>query len=616
MSQSESRRSLLRSPIRCVLIEPDESRRWTLSFLLQNSVVWQIVAECEALELGLVRLDALRSTPDAAEIVLLGSTNLNLDQLVPIVAAIGAVATEAQIVVLGALPASNNTARLLGADGYWWTGDRPESLLELLQTLRPLEGAMKPSRVVVSPAIAALGRLAGTGRLDGIVGGGLDGRFALYDRKLAQLDVQLRTRRLNRPARWFLEGRIREIQTARWMTEKMMSSGMMLQKKIAPKITPSRTQITSPIQRDDRLVKPSFQSNLPNPSNLSNGSSVLNRSSGSSLIRSSNSNYQFDIGTDIRLEMVLRELFDRLFLKLEASRISPISRLDNLGPIALEIDVLTLEMQVALLTTIAIALQAEVGRLREVGLATLHDRIPVILQTVWNIVVIQFFRCESEPSSELSIANGVQQSATRVNVLLERIPLVADWMAYGLWGMPLSLDNQPYGVGTSQADDRALLLLENTVLRLANAVIQPLLNQFSDVEWVKGKYFKVQYGSSRELMQFRNDLSWRYRRDRWLDTPKDIFESQYRLLYLAENGIGETMIYAPRQRELALLSGLPLALTLVLETRDAVSPRLRSVFALLGTGVVYLLTEVVGRGIGLVGQGIIKGIGNAWNDRR
>ena len=613
MSQFELRRSLLGSPIRCVLIELDESRRWTLSFLLQNSVLWQIVAECEALDLGLVRLDALRSTPDAAELVLLGSTNLNLDQLVPIVAAIGAVATEAKIVVLGALPASNSTARLLGADGYWWTGDRPETLLELLQTLRPIEGAMKPSRVVVSPAIAALGRLASTGRLDRMQGGQMDGRFALYDRTLVQLDVQLRTRRLNRPERWFLQGRIREIQAARWITEKMMLPGMMLQKEILPKMMPARTQITSQIPRDNRLVKPSFRSNLPNPSNAS---SVSNRSSGPSLIRLSNSNSQVEIGTDIDIEMVLRELFDRLFLKLEAARISPISRLDNLGPIALEIDVLTIEMQVLLLTTIAMVLQAEVGRLREVGLAALHDRIPVILETVWDIVVIQFFRYKSEPSSELSIANGVQQSSARVNVLLERIPLVADWMAYGLWGMPLSLNNQPYGLGTPQADDRALLLLENTVLRLANAVIQPLLNQFSDVEWVKGRYFKIQYGSSRELMQFRNDLSWRYRRDRWLDTPTDIFESQYRLLYLAENGIGETMIYAPRQRELAALSGLPLALTLVLETRDAVSPRLRSVFALLGTGVVYVLTEVVGRGIGLVGQGIIKGIGNAWNDRR
>ena len=572
-----------------------------LSFLLQNSIIWQIVAECEALELGLVRLDALRSTPDAAELVLLGSTNLNLDQLVPIVAAIGVVASEAKIVVLGALPASNNTARLLGTDGYWWTGDRPESLLELLQTLRPIEGAMKPSRVVVSPAIAALGRLAGTGRRDGLLDGRLT-RFTLYDRQLAQLDIQLRTRRLNRPMRWFLQGRIREIQAARWIAQQMITP-----KTIGPKRMPPRTPITSEIQRESRLVKPSSRSNLPN------GSSVSKQRLGSSLIRSSNSSDRgLEIGTGIVRETALREMFDRLILKLEAARISPIASLDNLLPIALEIDVLTMEMQVALLTTIATVLQAEVGRLREIGLAALQDRIPVMLETVWEIVVIQFFRCESEPS----LANGLQQSAARVNGLLKRIPLVADWVAYGLWGMPLSLDNQPYGVGTPQADDRALLLLENTVLRLANAIIQPLLNQFSDVEWVKAKYFKIQYASSRELMEFRNDLSWRYRRDRWLDRPTDIFESKHRLLYLAGNGIGETAIYAPRQRELAALSGLPLAVTLVLETRDAISPRLRSVFALIGTSVVYVLTEVVGRGIGLVGQGIIKGIGNAWNDRR
>ena len=586
-----------RSPIRCVLIEPDETKRWMLSFLLQNSVIWQIVAECEALEQGLVRLDALRSTPDAAELVLVGSTSLNLDQLVPIVSAIAAVATEAKIVVLGTLPASNSAARLLGADGYWWTGDRPESLLELLQTLRPIDGAMRPSRAVVSPAIAALGRLAGNGAVDGM----LDGRFAFYDRKLAQLDLQLRTRRLTRPVRWLLQGRIREIQTARWMAQQLMP--LMPQKIILKQLIPPRIQ-TNEIQRSARPVPPSSRSASLSYQNVSY-QNVSNSRSGSSLVRSSNS----DRVTAIESETALRELFDRLILKLEAARISPISSLDNLGPIALEIDVLTPEMQVVLLTAIATILQAEIGRLREIELAALSDRIPALLETVWEIVVSQFFRFEPK------LANAIRQSSG-VNALLVRIPLVADWVAYGLFGMPLSLDNQPYGAGTPQADDRALLLLENTVLRLANAVMQPLLNQFSDVESVKARYFKIQYASSRELTRFRNDLSWRYRRDRWLDGPTDIFESQYRLLYLAGNGIGEMMIYAPRQRELAALSGLPLAVTLVLETRDAISPRLRAAIGLIGTGVIYVLTEVVGRGIGLVGQGIIKGIGNAWNDRR
>jgi hypothetical protein len=62
--------------------------------------------------------------------------------------------------------------------------------------------------------------------------------------------------------------------------------------------------------------------------------------------------------------------------------------------------------------------------------------------------------------------------------------------------------------------------------------------------------------------------------------------------------------------------GVPLVVTIALEARDAIAPRLRSTLSVLGSGVVYVLTEVVGRGIGLIGRGILKGLGNAWQDVR
>jgi hypothetical protein len=31
---------------------------------------------------------------------------------------------------------------------------------------------------------------------------------------------------------------------------------------------------------------------------------------------------------------------------------------------------------------------------------------------------------------------------------------------------------------------------------------------------------------------------------------------------------------------------------------------------------VYVLTEIIGRGIGLVGRGILKGVGTMWQDNR
>jgi hypothetical protein len=616
----------------CLVIEPDAASRWMLSFLLQNSARVQIVAECESLEIGLVRLDALRTTSRPVQVVLLGTVLETADALAPVVDAIGRFAPEVAIVVLGQLPASVEVVRALGVAGYWWKRDRPEALLEILMTLHPAPILAKPSRVVVSPAIAALGRLSRSTdySLGGI--GEIDARFSTFDRTLAQLDFELRSQRLNRPKRWFLQGRIREILAARWVAQQLLS-------KRLPKRLPSWTAIGSDPQQRSVNAPPAIsqrrigmgRASQPSASNAPNQifapQTVANQTTANqsrSLSRESD-----------RLSMI----FDQFIVKLDAARSSPLGALDNLSPLPLEIDLLDDTLKVKLLSLTAQVLQAETQALRSeaLGLAALHDRVPLLLETVWSVVLTQFFRADLEdlqstnpqatspqatspqatsPQASSRLESLLKSRATVNQLLLRRIPLVADWMAYAMLDIPLSLENQPYAPGTPQADRRALLLLESTIISLANAVLQPLLNQFSEVETIKRRYFHLKYASSRELARFRNDLSWRYRRDRWLDTPTDIFESQYRVYHLSPQGITETRLYAPRQRELHSLAGLPLAITLVLETRDALAPRLKATFALIGTGVVYLLTEVVGRGIGLVGQGIVKGIGNAWQERR
>ena len=147
-------------------------------------------------------------------------------------------------------------------------------------------------------------------------------------------------------------------------------------------------------------------------------------------------------------------------------------------------------------------------------------------------------------------------------------------------------------------------------------IVQPLLNNFADVEEIKQKFYDGKLISTREIERFRNDLSWKYRWNSYFVEPKAIFESQYWLFVLSDRGIGRISIYAPRNQELAELAGWQLAFTLVLETRDAIAPRVRAVIALLGTGVVYLLTQVIGRGIGLIGRGVIQGIGNSLQDNK
>lgn len=160
------------------------------------------------------------------------------------------------------------------------------------------------------------------------------------------------------------------------------------------------------------------------------------------------------------------------------------------------------------------------------------------------------------------------------------------------------------------------IILENLMINLANAVMSDVLNNLSESEEIKSGLYDRKLMSSREIARFRNLLGWKYRQDKYWDNPQDIFECQYRFFYLFEGEIRMTYLYASRQEELAKLQGIAWLVTIALEIRDAISPRFRSLIGWLGNGVIYILTEVIGKGIGLIGRGIIQGIGNALQDTR
>ena len=64
-----------------------------------------------------------------------------------------------------------------------------------------------------------------------------------------------------------------------------------------------------------------------------------------------------------------------------------------------------------------------------------------------------------------------------------------------------------------------------------------------------------------------------------------------------------------RDAELRQLSWWQQAITLVLETRDALAPQVELLINRLGSLTVLLLTRVLGRAIGLIGRGVLQGLG-------
>jgi DNA-binding NarL/FixJ family response regulator len=321
----------------------------------------------------------------------------------------------------------------------------------------------------------------------------------------------------------------------------------------------------------------------------------------------------------------------------------------NLTGLPLEIDILRSTKKRELMSSILRKLEDLLEELRfsQVQQTQLSQKMPAILRDLWEATIIDFFgRYYTLQTGETRVFDGSQTSwklgesqgesaayllaGSGVEVvpmlladadvvaaqILDKIPMTVDLFAHLLFEIPLRVDNISCVAGSPEAMQRAEALLENLAIQVASGVVQPLLNNLANIEEIKQIFYDGKLISTREIERFRNNLSWRYRWESYFVEPKAIFESRFWLFVFGNSGIKRISIYAPRNLELAQLSGWQLALTLLLETRDAIAPRVRAVISLLGAGVVYVLTQVIGRGIGLIGRGIIQGIGNSLQDSK
>jgi DNA-binding NarL/FixJ family response regulator len=313
------------------------------------------------------------------------------------------------------------------------------------------------------------------------------------------------------------------------------------------------------------------------------------------------------INSDSLAAQILKEISAKISLGLV-----------NRTGITLEIDILKTHEKQELLYTVLNQLIKSLEELSQKE--NLVEEIEQTLWLIWQEATINFFFQYFDRNIEIT-EQEFSEILTKefINVrenIFRQIYLALELFEYLLRENPLVIDNIIYQANSPEAMTRAESLIENLLIQLANGVMQVILNNFYDLEIFKYNLYSSSYRSSREIARFRNELSWQYRLEKYFNNPKNIFESRYRLLTLQQHTIQTRFIYSSRVAELDRLTGLPWLTTITLETRDAIAPRLRSILAAVGSGVVYLLTQVVGRGIGLIGKGIIQGIGSTVQEPR
>ncbi|MBE8997178.1 DUF3685 domain-containing protein [Nostoc sp. LEGE 12447] len=290
--------------------------------------------------------------------------------------------------------------------------------------------------------------------------------------------------------------------------------------------------------------------------------------------------------------------------------------LRNVTDLPLEIDIFREEKKRELLYLILQKLTEQLDELRasQLDMNQLYEVKNILLRDLWEVAITDFFGKFSQikiGNQNIGIVNFLLQNIEVVQRdILNKIPLVIELYSYLIFQTELRIDNTSYPVLGNEAKSQALMILENLLIQVANGVVQPLLNSLADVEIMKENLYGRQFISTREIERFRNDLSWKYRLINYIEEPKAVFESRYDLFVIAPRGIAKTSVYAPRNQELAKLSNIPLIVTLLLEFSDAITPRLKSLLSFLGSGIVFILTQIIGRGLGLIGRGILQGIGS------
>ncbi|MBN3879775.1 MULTISPECIES: DUF3685 domain-containing protein [unclassified Nostoc] len=393
--------------------------------------------------------------------------------------------------------------------------------------------------------------------------------IANIDATLAAVTTQLQTPGLPVLDRAILAGQRRELLAARWLLNRLLVLPQERQKEQIP-------------VADEPFLTPLFSS------------AIQQRQTVSPLLSP---------GT------LQSALFTSCVTKLQLP-------LRNVTDIPLEIDIFREDKKRELLYLILQKLAEQLDELRtsQIEINQLHELKNTLIRDLWQAAIIDFFGKFSRikiVNQNIEIVNLLLQNIEVVQRdILNRIPLVDELYSYLLFQTELNIDNNSYPVVSAEANSQALMILENLLIQVANGVVQPLLNYLADVEEIKQNFYGRQFISTREIERFRNDLSWKYRLKNYINEPKAVFESRYDLFVIAPRGIANTSVYAPRNQELVKLSNIPLVVTLLLEFSDAIAPRLKSLLAVFGSGIVFILTQIVGRGLGLIGRGILQGIGS------
>tara|TARA_Y100001968_G_C19443532_1_gene763942 strand:- start:2579 stop:4189 length:1611 start_codon:yes stop_codon:yes gene_type:complete len=155
------------------------------------------------------------------------------------------------------------------------------------------------------------------------------------------------------------------------------------------------------------------------------------------------------------------------------------------------------------------------------------------------------------------------------------------------------------------------LYIYNWLIRTAEIISEELLEVCSSWQELRLYILNPSLISTRELDKLRNRLNTKNRWDLLIMHPIRLYESKRLLFTIKSAALEEVIITEPRDEELRQLGWFQQQVAIAIEIRDALAPQLQALTKSLGDLMVLILTQILGKAIGLIGKGIAQGMGRS-----
>nr|AUG32264.1 hypothetical protein PLO_265 [Paulinella longichromatophora] len=179
-------------------------------------------------------------------------------------------------------------------------------------------------------------------------------------------------------------------------------------------------------------------------------------------------------------------------------------------------------------------------------------------------------------------------------------------------GQPILIE----GYLLSLDDRRAILQIEilvtNWLIRTAELIGAEILSECSDWPELRCYLLRRDLMITRNLERLRNQLNNQEWWNLCFERPVRLYESKRLVWRIKNTSIVSSFITEPRDEELQRLPWWQQLITLIMETRDAAAPQLQILFQRIGNLIVIVLTQVIGKAIGLIVRGVLQGMGRTF----